>query len=216
MPLIPDRPEIMLSTAIQLQQRDDISAWVCGCGLGLQENTYQVLQQQLAFPQPKPLLLDADALTLLAHYPELAQAARHYPQLIITPHPSEAARLLHTTTSQIQADRLNAVKQLAGQFQAIAILKGHQTLIATPDGNIYQNQSGNAGLATAGSGDVLCGMIGALLAQGIAPYEAAQCGVWLHGAAADVLKTLYVGEIGMLSGEIALAARWLRNRLLAE
>ena len=108
------------------------------------------------------------------------------------------------------------MKQLAEQFQAIAVLKGHQTLIATPDGNIYQNQSGNAGLATAGSGDVLCGMIGALLAQGVAPYEAAQCGVWLHGAAADVLKTLYVGEIGMLSGEIALAARWLRNRLLAE
>lgn len=216
LPLIPDRPEIMLSTALQLQQRDDISAWVCGCGLGLQENAYQVLQQQLAFPQSKPLLLDADALTLLAHYPKLAQAARHYPHLIITPHPSEAARLLHTTTSQIQADRLNAVKQLAEQFQAIAVLKGHQTLIATPDGNIYQNQSGNAGLATAGSGDVLCGMMGALLAQGIAPYEAAQCGVWLHGAAADVLKTLYVGEIGMLSGEIALAARWLRNRLLAE
>ena len=216
MPLIPDRPEIMLSTAIQLQQRDDISAWVCGCGLGLQENAYQVLQQQLAFPQPKPLLLDADALTLLAHYPELAQAARHYPHLIITPHPSEAARLLHTTTSQIQADRLNAVKKLAEQFQAIAVLKGHQTLIATPDGNIYQNQSGNAGLATAGSGDVLCGMMGALLAQGIAPYEAAQCGIWLHGAAADALKTLYVGEIGMLSGEIVLAARWLRNRLLAE
>lgn len=214
-PFIADRPEIMLAIAPQLQQRKDINAWVCGCGLGLQQDAYAVLQQQLSLQTSVPLLLDADALALIAHSTELRQAAIAYPTLIITPHPSEAARLLNTSTAEIQANRMVAVQQLAMQFKAIAVLKGHQTLIANPNGNVQQNNSGNAGLATAGSGDVLCGMIGALLAQGVSAEEAAYCGVWLHGVAADVLRSLYVGEIGMLAGEIAPTARWLRNRLMA-
>ena len=95
-------------------------------------------------------------------------------------------------------------------------MKGHHTLVAATDGMVYTNTSGNAGLATAGSGDVLSGMIGSLLAQGIPAFQAACAGVWLHGAAADVIKHSSQIETGMLAGEIAPAARWLRNILSKE
>ena len=111
---------------------------------------------------------------------------------------------------------MSAVQTISATFQAVTVLKGHHTLVAAPDGTVYTNPSGNAGLATAGSGDVLSGIIGSLLAQGIPPFQAACAGVWLHGAAADVIKHSTGVEAGMLAGEIAPAARWLRNRLMAD
>ena len=213
--MIPDRAEIMLATASQLQQREDISAWVLGCGLGLDSVALANLATQLQRDGGQPLLLDADALTLLARHPELAAAAKCCPYLVLTPHPAEAARLLACTTEDVQVSRHEAALLLADRYQAYVVLKGEHSLVASPDGSVYVNKSGNAGLATAGSGDVLSGMIGALLAQGIAPAEAVCGGVWLHGAAADVLKAMQVGEIGLLAGEIAPAARWLRNRLVS-
>ncbi|MCP1771817.1 hydroxyethylthiazole kinase-like uncharacterized protein yjeF [Neisseria perflava] len=213
--VIPERPEIMLATAHNLLARRDISGWVCGCGLGLDDAAAQLVRQVLAQAQGKPLLLDADALTLLSRPSEngLKMLAQQHGSLVLTPHPAEAARLLGVTTTEIQADRRVAVRALSENYQAVAVLKGHQTLVCAPDGGIYTNRSGNAGLATAGSGDVLSGIIGSLLAQGVDTAQAAQAGVWLHGAAADVLRDSQIGEIGMLAGEIAPAARWLRNRL---
>ena len=211
--MIPERPEIMLATVAVLQQRNDMSAWVLGCGLGLDDSALSVLRAQLARADHNALLLDADALTLLAHHADCAAAATAHPLLVLTPHPAEAARLLACHTADIQADRASAVLKLAARFQAWVVLKGHRSLVASPDGALYENDSGNAGLATAGSGDVLSGIIGSLLAQGVPTEEAVCGGVWLHGAAADVLKAAQIGEIGMLSGEIAPAARWLRNRL---
>ena len=111
----------------------------------------------------------------------------------------------------MQSDRATAVRRLAERFRAVVVLKGHRSLVCGGNGMLYENLSGNAGLATAGSGDVLSGIIGSLLAQGIEPFQAACGGVWLHGAAADVLRASGVGEIGLLAGEIAPAARWLRN-----
>lgn len=133
--------------------------------------------------------------------------------LILTPHPAEAARLLGTTVAQVQADRTAAVRKIGAIFGATVVLKGHKTLVASPDTEIYVNESGNAGLATAGSGDVLGGIIGSLLAQGVPVFEAACAGAWLHGAAADVIKESAGIAAGLLAGEIAPAARWLRNRI---
>ena len=212
MPIIPGRPEIMLSTAVELLERDGINTWVCGCGLGLDDEAAATLLHQLQILGREPLLLDADALTLLAKHHDFKLEASNS-SLIFTPHPAEAARLLHCTTADVQADRAAAVKQLAQDYRATVVLKGHRSLVADADGQFYENHSGNPGLASGGSGDVLSGLIGALLAQGISPWQAACGGVWLHGAAADVLRDSQVGPIGMLAGEIAPAARWLRNRL---
>lgn len=214
--VIPERPEIMLATAEDLLKRKDISAWAVGCGMGLDETADSILNTVLTQNQDA-LLLDADALTLLARsHPETREAAQKRGNLVLTPHPAEAARLLGTSTQAIQQDRMSAVHTISATFQAVTVLKGHHTLVVAPDGTVYTNPSGNAGLATAGSGDVLSGIIGSLLAQGIPPFQAACAGVWLHGAAADVIKHSTGVEAGMLAGEIAPTARWLRNRLMIE
>ncbi|MDO5073115.1 MAG: NAD(P)H-hydrate dehydratase [Neisseria animaloris] len=215
LPVISERPEIMLATAPILQQRDDVSAWVIGCGLGLDANALTTLHTGLTAHTETPLLLDADALTLLARHPESAEKAKQRRALVLTPHPAEAARMLGISTAEVQADRPAAAHRISSNFNAYTVLKGRQTLVCNPYGNLYTNHSGNAGLATAGSGDVLSGIIGSLLAQGIDTEQAVCGGVWLHGAAADVLRDSEIGEIGMLSGEIAPAARWLRNRIIA-
>ena len=214
--IIPERPEIMLATATQLMERNDVSARVIGCGFGLDGLSEQLLPKILSTHHDRPLLLDADALTLLARSSELAERLKSYKHIVLTPHPAEAARLLGTDTQSVQADRPKAVTEISQKYGATVVLKGHHTLVATADGIVYTNTSGNAGLATAGSGDVLSGIIGSLLAQGIPTFQVACAGVWLHGAAADVIKHSGQIETGMLAGEIAPAARWLRNILSKE
>lgn len=185
-----------------------------GCGKVWAGFCQPALLAQVLAKRSEPLLLDADALNLLAQSPALQQAAARHGCLVMTPHPAEAARLLACSTEAVQADRPAAAAELSRRFQAVAVLKGRHTLTAAPDGRLYTNTSGNAGLATAGSGDVLSGIIGSLLAQGLPLFSAAQAGVWLHGAAADLLRDNGIGEVGMLAGELAPAARWLRNRLI--
>ncbi|HFC1394169.1 TPA: NAD(P)H-hydrate dehydratase, partial [Neisseria gonorrhoeae] len=157
------------------------------------------------------VVLDADALNILSTDAETRNLARGCKNLILTPHPAEAARLLGTTVAQVQADRTAAVRKIGAILGATVVLKGHKTLVAASDTEIYVNESGNAGLATAGSGDVLGGIIGSLLAQGVPVFEAACAGAWLHGAAADVIKESAGIAAGLSAGEIAPAARWLRN-----
>lgn len=216
LPYIPERPELMLSSAERLLQRNDISHWAVGCGMGQSEAAYNILSTLLQQTADTPLLLDADALNLLSQHPELADylTARLLP-VVITPHPAEAARLLDCSTEEVMADRQEAALELSEKYFCRVVLKGHQSLIAAPDEDLLINQSGNPGLATAGSGDVLSGMIISLLAQGLAPDEAVAGGVWLHGAAADLLVLNQVGPIGLCSGEIAEAARYLRNLLVS-
>ncbi|WP_432786724.1 Bifunctional NAD(P)H-hydrate repair enzyme Nnr [Oligella sp. MSHR50489EDL] len=216
LPYIPERPELMLSSAEVLLQRHDISHWCVGCGMGQEEKEYEILSALLQKAVDKPILLDADALNMLSKHPELADylSARLVPA-VITPHPTEAARLLDCSTKEVQANREEAALELSEKYFCRVVLKGHQSLIAAPDEDLLVNQSGNPGLATAGSGDVLSGMIISLLAQGLAPDEAVAGGVWLHGAAADLLVLNQVGPIGLCSGEIAEAARYLRNLLIS-
>jgi len=163
---------------------------------------------------PKPLVLDADALNAIAGNETLQRALREERKAptILTPHPAEAARLLASDTASVQQDRLAAALGIARRFRACVVLKGAGSLCAFPDGTWSVNTTGNPGLATAGSGDVLAGIIGALLAQGLEATHALQYGVCLHGAAADACVARGVGPAGLIAGEIALEARAVLNR----
>ena len=160
------------------------SALAIGPGLGLHDAACRLIEILLK-KSALPVVLDADALTLLARHPEILPPQR--PQTILTPHPGEMARLLGCETSDIQNRRLDAARELALNLGVHVVLKGAATVVAAPDGSLAINSSGNALLATAGSGDLLTGMIGSLFAQGLEPQAAARAGVFLHGLLADRL-----------------------------
>jgi len=149
-----------------------------------------------------PMVLDADGLNLLSQKPELARWAAG--PLVLTPHPGEMARLLGLSAAEIQADRVGAARRLAADWGQVIVLKGARSVIASPDGRVLINPTGNPGLASGGSGDVLTGIIGALLAQGVKPLEAAAAGVFVHGLAADLLAA-DLGGRGFLAGQVAEA-----------
>jgi len=181
------------------------SSCVVGCGLGEDALARAALTAALA--SPCPLVIDADALNLLAGDDALARACCRRPfATVLTPHPLEAARLLATESARVQADRIGHALELAQRFNALTVLKGAGTVIARPDGRYAVNPTGSPALATAGTGDVLAGMIGALLGQCEDAWQAAVAGVWLHGAAADD----FGADIGLLATDLApLAARRL-------
>ena len=158
-------------------------ALAIGPGLGQSPRAHALLQTALA--ASCPLVLDADALSLLASDPDLArQAARRNHPTLLTPHPGEAARLLDTTGAGIQANRIEAARTLSQQYHAEIALKGAGTVIAHPNGRYAINTSGGPWLAQAGSGDRLTGMVAALLGQGMGAGDALEAAVWLHGAPA--------------------------------
>ena len=174
------------------------TALAVGPGLGQHPRT-AALVHRLLREMHQPLVLDADGLTLCAGDLALLQ---HYPgTLILTPHPGEFSRLTGIPVRDLLADPLAAAGAWARQLGHILVLKGNPTLIAAPEGALYLNHTGNPGMATAGSGDVLTGLIAGLLAQGFAPLDAALCGVWLHGAAGD-LAAEHKGEMGMIAGDL--------------
>ena len=186
----PLMPEVMMRSASDLtadgaDSQVERAALVVGCGMGTSGAAVRVLKAQLQ--RELPMVIDADALNLIAQSADLAALAqRRKAPTIITPHPAEAARLLGATTSSVQSDRIRAARDLAKGYNCIAVLKGTGTVVV--DGTATTiNTTGNPLLATAGTGDVLAGMIGALLAQGYAASDAARIGVALHGAAADAL-----------------------------
>ncbi|MES2899398.1 MAG: NAD(P)H-hydrate dehydratase [Pseudomonadota bacterium] len=205
-------PEIMFREAASFKA--SASTLVVGPGMGDSAGAMRALQK--ALDGPAPLVLDADALNLLGASPDLLErlTARSAP-VVMTPHPLEAARLLGVTSNVVQGDRLSAARELAARYQAIVVLKGSGTVIADPDGLAVINTSGNPGLATGGSGDVLAGLCASLLAQGWPAWQAALGSVYIHGAAADLLVEHGCGPIGMTAGELPLAARAVLNRLVA-
>ena len=158
------------------------SAVVIGPGLSQMPSARSLVAALLEVD--RPLLLDADALNLLNPALLAKLAARGAPTLL-TPHPGEMARLCETSNAQIQADRFRYARDLAMRCRAYIVLKGARTLIASPEGQVWMNPTGNPGMATAGSGDILAGMIGSLLSQGYSAEDAALMGVYLHGAAGD-------------------------------
>ncbi len=192
----PQQPELMFRAPDDLPE---VEAIVVGCGLGQEGAAHRALQQALA--RPCALVIDADALNLIAVDDSLRTLLRQRAaQSLVTPHPLEAARLLGCGAGEVQRDRLGTASRLATATGAIALLKGAGTVVAGPAGRISINSTGSPALATAGSGDVLAGMLGALLAQGLDAWHAAVAGAWLHGAAVD-------GEDrGLVAGDIALRA----------
>lgn len=167
-----------------------------GPGLGLYESHHQLLQSVVA-QFKKPMVLDADALTLIAENKNLLDQLPPYS--IITPHPKEFERLFGKTNHDFET--LQLVQQKAKEYKLIIVLKGHHSFIATPGGKGFFNSTGNAGMATGGSGDVLTGILTSLLAQGYAEVEAAIFGVYLHGLAGDFAAKKYSQE-AMIAGDI--------------
>ena len=209
--LDPQQPELMCRRADDFEF--GTAALVVGPGLGQSQAARTLLERVL--PTADPLVLDADALNLIAAAPALQKqlASRRTPA-ILTPHPLEAARLLGVTSKAVQADRMAAARALAQSLCAIVVLKGSGSIIAMPNGYAAINPTGNPGLATAGSGDVLAGVCGALLAQGLPPWEAALAAVWLHGSAADLLVAQGVGPIGITAGELIEPIRTRLNEIV--
>lgn len=212
LPVLESQPEIMLYTATDLLEHTDIDAWAIGCGLGGNEHALSIMQTSKSVLATQAVIWDADALNLISQHPNLQDALQTHH--IITPHPAEAARLLNITTASIQDNRLSSVQQLQQKLGCVCVLKGHQSLVQSAQ-SCYRNDSGNPGLASAGSGDVLSGIIASLLAQGFEATDAACAGVWLHGAASEVLALQNIGPIGMVASELMDAARLLRNHLTA-
>ncbi|OAJ53343.1 bifunctional ADP-dependent NAD(P)H-hydrate dehydratase/NAD(P)H-hydrate epimerase [Paraburkholderia ginsengiterrae] len=213
-PYDPPHPELMLHDIGELPL-DRMDALAIGCGMGQRERASHVMRDVLQLDVPK--LFDADALNLIATDPALATAVTargvQGDPCILTPHPLEAARLAGTDAPGVQRDRLTAARALAARFASVVVLKGSGTIIAAPDGRLAVNPTGNAALATGGTGDVLGGIIGALLAQRLPRYEAALAGVYLHGLAADTLSAQGHGLAGLTAGELAPMVRTLLNRL---
>jgi ADP-dependent NAD(P)H-hydrate dehydratase / NAD(P)H-hydrate epimerase len=184
-------------------------AAVVGPGLSTAPGTVRFLEVVLTRTR-LPLVADADALNAFAGRARFF--ARHRGAVVLTPHPGEAGRLLGISTAAVQADRLGAARALARQSRAVCVLKGFRTLIAMPSGEVVVNPTGTPLLSTAGTGDVLAGLLGALIAGGLPPRDAAVAGAWLHGAAAEAL-TGRLGDSGMLAHEAADAIPEARRRL---
>jgi hydroxyethylthiazole kinase-like uncharacterized protein yjeF len=213
--LDPTQPELMLRRAADLHTEIDASCAVIGPGMGRSQKAAQSLADWLV--QPIPLVLDADALQLIAANPELKDLLRQRQQsTVITPHPGEAASLLGCSNDEIQQDRIGNALKLAQQLKVTAVLKGVGTICAEPDGHWFINTTGNPGLSGPGTGDVLAGIIGGLIAQGLPASTAAKFGVYLHGAAADALVQQGIGPVGLTASEVALMARELINEMSQE
>ncbi|MBI2310922.1 MAG: NAD(P)H-hydrate dehydratase [Betaproteobacteria bacterium] len=206
-----EQPELMLRPADEVMGLSNLSCIVAGPGLG--QSVDACLHLDAALATGLPLVLDADALNLIAAFPDLQNRLKSRQEATLaTPHPAEAARLLSTDTASIQADRLAAALDLARRFRICVALKGAGTVCALPDGRMFINSSGNPGMASAGMGDVLSGMLGAFLAQGLDAEHALLLGVYLHGAAADRAVAKEIGPVGLTASEVTEQARRLLNR----
>lgn len=177
-------------------ERFDVVA--IGSGLPDEERTYEFLRNLIAAIE-KPMVLDAGAISAHRGAPE--RLAGGAPK-VLTPHPGELARLLGIETKEIQADRIRYVREAAKRTKAIVILKGHQTLVADPDGEVSVNPTGHPAMATGGMGDVLTGLVAAFIGGGIGRWDAARAGVFLHGLAGEIAAK-EIGESGVLAGEVA-------------
>ncbi|HEX7220361.1 MAG TPA: NAD(P)H-hydrate dehydratase [Burkholderiales bacterium] len=207
-------PELMLRHPDDALGQD-LDALVVGPGLGQGERAETLVGAALA--SDLPCVLDADALNLLSENEDLRHAcARRSAETLLTPHPAEAARLLAITTADVQADRVKAARILAENLRAHVVLKGAGSILVARDAHWFVNTSGNPGMASAGMGDVLAGMLGALLAQRYSGEAALVLGVHLHGAAADELVAAGAGPVGLTAGELIDAARRRWNRWLTE
>jgi hydroxyethylthiazole kinase-like uncharacterized protein yjeF len=204
------QPELMLRTPHELLEAGMITVFAAGPGMGTGKSAEQLLREVL--DAGVPLVLDADALNLIAASKTLqARLSKRSAASVLTPHPAEAARLLGCATAAVQSDRIQAALDISQRYQAVVVLKGNGSVIAVPDGTWLINTSGNPGMASAGMGDVLAGMIASLLAQGANARDATAAAVWLHGAAAESLAAQGQGPLGITASDVIEAARRVAN-----
>lgn len=170
-----------------------------GPGLGNHPFTTELVVQ-LIKKSPCPVIIDADAVNAVSKYSSDVLADTEAP-IILTPHPGEFSRLLDIPTDQIQRNRLEALSSFTKKNKAVTILKGKNTLVSSGVSKVYVNLSGNSGLASAGTGDVLSGIIASFLVQGMTPIEAACCGVYIHGKTADYAVN-YTGERSLIASDL--------------
>jgi len=173
-------------------------AIILGPGIGLNDDTFELVSK-LLIDIDCACIIDADGLNAIAKKPEILE--NNDGQFVLTPHPKELARLLDCQVSEIQSDRINMAIKAAQKFNAVIVLKGSMTVTANPEGEVFINPTGNAGMATAGAGDVLSGIIGGLLAQHVDPFQAAAAGAYIHGRSGDILAE-EIDESGLVAGDI--------------
>jgi len=177
------------------------SSAAIGPGLGTHAETVEFVRRLLDSIKDLDLaaVLDADGLNAVAGWDRWWD---HVPEkLVVTPHPGEMARLLHTDVRSVQADRFSAAETASRIWGVTVVLKGSHTVVAEPSGELAVNATGGPNLGVAGTGDVLTGIIAALLAQGLQPWSAARAGVWIHGAAGDELRSR-IGDAGTLASDL--------------
>jgi hydroxyethylthiazole kinase-like uncharacterized protein yjeF len=198
-PLAEGEPGTIGAHAIErvLSLEHDVLA--CGPGLGRNAAVGEFVRSLLA-RATVPLVLDADALTVLAEDPALLAGSEER-EIIITPHPGEMARLVGRTVEEVQNDRIGTATAFATLHHVYVVLKGHRTVIATPEGRVYVNPTGNPGMATGGTGDVLTGMIAAWLAQLLDAEAACRLSVFLHGVAGDMAEASE-GQVAMIASDV--------------
>jgi NAD(P)H-hydrate epimerase len=198
-PLADAKTGTVVPSAIQsvLELQQDVIA--CGPGLGRGPAVAEFVRT-LIERSTVPLVLDADALTVLAEDPSVL-VGREERDVIITPHPGEMARLTGASIDEVQANRIQVAAEFAATRRLYVVLKGHRTIIATPEGHLFINPTGNAGMATGGTGDVLTGMIAAWLAQLLDAEAACRLAVFLHGAAGDIAESTH-GQVSMIATDV--------------
>jgi NAD(P)H-hydrate epimerase len=177
---------------------DQADVLAVGPGLGNRPDVGELVRELLQTTPHKPLVLDADGLNVLSPIPDVVRT-RSAP-LVLTPHPGEFARLLNVTTEQVQANRLNLAIGFAATWNVVLLLKGPHTVV-TDGARVYVNGTGNPGMGTGGSGDVLTGLIAALIGQGMSGFDAAVLGAWVHGRAGDVAAEA-VGQTALCAVDI--------------
>lgn len=183
------------SQIVQFAEKADAVA--LGPGLSTNPETQNLIRKLITAIE-KPLVIDADGLNALSGRLKLFKGRTH---TVITPHPGEMARLLTTTPGEIQKSRKKTAQKVAVEYNLTVVLKGYQTVVACPSGKVYVNNTGNPGMASGGTGDVLTGIIVSFLGQGIPAFEAAKLAVYIHGFAGD-LAAKEKGEIGLIAVDI--------------
>jgi NAD(P)H-hydrate epimerase len=198
---LPETPKQTLSLrAFNAIQRlsENKRALVIGPGIGTYKET-QSLVHKIVKNLSLPMVLDADGLTALSSQLKILPSKKS--PVILTPYPGEMARLTHLTLRQVLEDRISISRQFAEQYQVYLVLKGYRTLIVTPQGEITINPTGNPGMASGGTGDVLTGMIGGLISQGMGILPSLQIAVYLHGLAGDRIAAVR-GERSLLATDL--------------
>jgi len=203
LPLPESRPGIISPKAANLihQELSNYSVLLLGCGLGQSQSVTRFIRDILSRRRADSLsiVLDADALNVLAKMPGLWQLLTD--DAILTPHPGEMSRLAGVSVEEVQSDRTGVAQELANKWHKTIVLKGAYTVVATPDDQAKISPVANPGLASAGTGDVLSGVIAGLRAQGLTPYDAAALGVYLHAEAGEMVKAR-LGDAGMIASDL--------------